>query len=142
MQSNPRQSRCIRGQSPEFDPITRQRKRHISSAIPGNIRTSHSDLDIPSYVWSNPSVQTTSSSPSFPTMAANPANPIGSTLLGSMYSVYNPTVSANDPTKVVKTYGLFRFEEDANDTPWHVPSPLNLATARQLHKFLGGKSFI
>lgn len=127
MHSIHRQSCHIRVQSHEFDPITRHRRRYISSAIHGAISTSHSDSEIPSSVQSNPSVQATSSSPSFPTMAANPA---GSTLLGSMYSGYNPTVSANDPTKVVKTYRLFRFEEDANDTPWHVPSPLNLAPAR------------
>lgn len=62
-------------------------------------------------------------------MAANPVNPAGSTLLGSMYSGYNPIVSANDPNKVIKTYGLFRFEDDLNATLWHVSSPLNLAPA-------------
>ena len=127
MQSNPRQSRRIRGQSPEFDPVTRHRQRHISSTVPGAIRASRSDSYIPSSIHSNPSSQTTPSPSSIPTMAANPN---GSMLLGSMYSGYNPTVSVNDPTKVIKTYGLFRFEEDANTTPWHVPSPLNLAPAR------------
>ena len=133
MQSNPRQSRRIRGQSPEFDPITRHTQRHISSVVPGTIRMSHSDYEIPSSIHFKSSVQTTPSSSSIPTMATNPT---GSTLLGNMYSGYNPTASANDPTKVIKTYGLFQFEEDANTTPWHVPSPLNLAPARQpLPKF-------
>ena len=132
MHSNPRHSRRIRGQSPEFDPITRFRQRRISTAILDTIRTSHSDSDIPSSVHSNILSQTASSSSSassIHTMAVNP-NPAGSTLLGSMYSGYNPIVSANDPNKVIKTYGLFRFEEDLNTTPWHVSSPLNLAPAR------------
>lgn len=59
------------------------------------------------------------------------ANATGSTILGSMYSGYNPVTSTNDPTKVIKKYGFFHFEEDVNDTPWHVPSPLNLNPARQ-----------
>ena len=130
MQSNPRQSHRIRGQSPEFDPITRFRLRHISAPILGTIHTSHSDSDLHSSVHSNIFIQTTPSSSSTSTMAANLGNPAGSTLLGSMYSGYNPIVSANDPKKVIKSYGLFQFEEDLNATPWHVSSPLNLAPAR------------
>jgi len=59
-----------------------------------------------------------------------------SIVLGSIYSGYNLVIFASDPTKVVKKYGLFHFEEDANDTPWHVPFPLNLNYARKpLPKF-------
>jgi hypothetical protein len=37
---------------------------------------------------------------------------------------------------VIKKFGLFQFEEDATNTPWHVSSPLNLApTANPLPKF-------
>lgn len=104
MHSIHRQSRRIRGQSPKFDLITRHRRWHISPVIPSSLVTSHSDSELPSSIRSNPSVQGTSSPPPLHTMAANPT---GSTILGSMYSGYNPTVSANYPTKVVKTYGLF-----------------------------------
>ena len=134
MHSIHRKSRRIRGQSLEFDLIAQHRRRqHVSSVIPSPLGASHSDSEVPSSVRSNPYVQATSFPPPLHAMVANAW---GSTLLGSTYSGYNPTVSANDPTKVVKTYGLFRFEEDANDTPWHVPSPLNLTPARQpLPKF-------
>ena len=50
MHSNPRHSRRIRGQSPEFDPITRFRQRRIPTPVLDTIRTSHSDSDIPSSV--------------------------------------------------------------------------------------------
>lgn len=68
-----------------------------------------------------------------------------STVLGSMYSGYNPTIYTIDPTKVVKKYEFFCFEEDENDTPWHVSSPLNMNPTRKplpkfkdyLPKFLG-----
>ena len=54
----------------------------------------------------------------------------------SMYNRYNPITSTNESTKFINKYGLLHFEEDANDTPWHVPSPLNLNPARQpLPKF-------
>jgi hypothetical protein len=46
-----------------------------------------------------------------------------------MYNHYNPVVSTTNPTKVIKQFGLFKFEEDLNATPWHVSSPLNLAPA-------------
>jgi hypothetical protein len=41
-----------------------------------------------------------------------------------------------NPTKVIKKFGLFQFEEDATTTLWYVYSPLNLAqTANLLPKF-------
>jgi hypothetical protein len=44
--------------------------------------------------------------------------------------------STKNPTKVIKKYGVFQFEEDAKTTLWHVFSPLNLApTAHPLLKF-------
>jgi hypothetical protein len=46
-----------------------------------------------------------------------------------MYSHFNPVQSTTNPAKVIKQYGLFQFEEDANATPWHVSSPLDLTPA-------------
>jgi hypothetical protein len=59
-----------------------------------------------------------------------------SSLIGSMYNHYNHVVSTTNPTKVIKQFGLFKFEEDLDATPWHVSSPLNLApTTTPLPKF-------
>jgi hypothetical protein len=44
--------------------------------------------------------------------------------------------SVTNPTKSINKFGLFQFEEDATNTPWHVYSPLNLTlTANLLPKF-------
>jgi hypothetical protein len=57
-------------------------------------------------------------------------------VIGSLYIHHVPLQSTRNPTKVIKTYGIFQFEEDATTTPWHVSSPLNLApTTRPLPKF-------
>jgi hypothetical protein len=57
-------------------------------------------------------------------------------VIGSIYSHQIPIQSTTNPSKVIKKYGIFQFEEDATTTPWHVSSPLNLAPATQpLPKF-------
>jgi hypothetical protein len=59
-----------------------------------------------------------------------------SSVIGNLYSHQVPVQSTTNPTKVIKKYGLFQFEEDATTTPWHVSSPFNLApTTRPLPKF-------
>jgi hypothetical protein len=59
-----------------------------------------------------------------------------SSVIGSLYSHQVPIQSTTNPTKVIKKYGLFEFEEYATTTPWHVSSPLNLTPAtRPLPKF-------
>jgi hypothetical protein len=59
-----------------------------------------------------------------------------SSVIGNLYSHHIPVQSTTNPTKFIKKYGLFQFEEDATTTPWHVSSPLNLAPAsRPLPKF-------
>jgi hypothetical protein len=59
-----------------------------------------------------------------------------SLVIGSLYSHHIPIQSTTNPTKVIKRYGIFQFEEDATTTPWHVSSPLKLEpTTRPLHKF-------
>jgi hypothetical protein len=52
-----------------------------------------------------------------------------SSVIGSLYSHHIPIQSTTNPTKVIKKYGIFQFEEDATTTLWHVSSPLNLAPA-------------
>jgi hypothetical protein len=52
-----------------------------------------------------------------------------SSVIGSLYSHRIPFQSTTNPTKVIKKYGLFQFEEDTTTTLWHVSSPLNLAPA-------------
>jgi hypothetical protein len=61
------------------------------------------------------------------TRGASSSQPLASTVIGSLYSHQVPIQSTTNPTKVIKKYGLFQFEEDATTTPWHVSSPLNLA---------------
>jgi hypothetical protein len=59
-----------------------------------------------------------------------------SSVIGNLYSHHIPIQSTTNPTKVIKKYGLFHFEEDATTTPWHVSSLLNLTPAtHSLPKF-------
>jgi hypothetical protein len=50
-------------------------------------------------------------------------------VVGSLYYHHIPVQSTTNPTKFIKKYGLFQFEEDTKTTPRHVSSPLNLAPA-------------
>ena len=50
--------------------------------------------------------------------------------LGSMYNRYNLTISTNNTNKLIKKIGLFKFEEDLDITPWHLPSLLNFTHTR------------
>ncbi len=50
-------------------------------------------------------------------------------LLGNDYAIYIPQPDPSDNHQVIKKYELFEFIEALNATPWHVPSPLNLAPA-------------
>jgi hypothetical protein len=63
------------------------------------------------------------------TSSSSSSQPSASTSIGSIYSHVVPVQSTTNPTKVIKKYGLFQFEEDATTTPWHVSSPLNLVPA-------------
>jgi hypothetical protein len=55
-----------------------------------------------------------------------------SSVIGRLYSHHIPIQSTMNPTKFIKKYGIFQFEEDATTTMWHVSSPLNLAPATHL----------
>ena len=70
------------------------------------------------------------------TRGASSSKPLASSVIGSLYSHQVPIQSTTNPTKVIKKYGIFQFEEDATTTPWHVSSPRNRApVTRPLHKF-------
>jgi len=57
------------------------------------------------------------------------SQPSALTSIESIYIHVVPVQSTTNPTKVIKKYGLFQFEEDSTTTPWHVSSPLNLEPA-------------
>jgi hypothetical protein len=63
------------------------------------------------------------------TSSSSSSQPSASTSIGSIYSHAILVQSTTNPTKVIKKYGLFQFEEDVNTTLWHVSSPLNLTPA-------------
>jgi hypothetical protein len=70
------------------------------------------------------------------TGGAYSSQPSASSVIGSLYSHQVHVQSTSNPTKVIKKYGIFQFEEDATTTLWHVSSPLNLApTTHSLPKF-------
>jgi hypothetical protein len=50
-------------------------------------------------------------------------------VIGSLYSHHIPIQFTINPTKVIKKYGIFQFEEDTTTTTWHVSSPPNLTPA-------------
>jgi hypothetical protein len=51
------------------------------------------------------------------TRGASSSQPSASSVIGSIYSHQVPIQSTTNPTKVIKKYGLFQFEEDAMTTP-------------------------
>ena len=57
------------------------------------------------------------------------ASSSGSTAMGRMYSQFNPILVSNNPQKLINKLGIFQYEVYTDATPWHVPSPLNLAPA-------------
>jgi hypothetical protein len=70
------------------------------------------------------------------TGSASSSQSSSSSMIGRLYSHHIYIHSTKNPTKVIKKYGIFQFEEVSTTTPWHVSSPLNLAPAtRPLHKF-------
>ena len=78
----------------------------------------------------------TSSGGSGGTRSASSSQSSLSLVIGSLYSHHVPVQSTTNPTKVIKKYGFFHFEEDTTTTLWHVSSPLNLTpSTRPLPKF-------
>jgi hypothetical protein len=63
---------------------------------------------------------------------ASSSQPSASSVIGILYSHQVLVQSTTNPAKIIKKYGLFRFEEYATTTSWRVFSPLNLAPATHL----------
>jgi hypothetical protein len=130
MSSNPCISRRRRGFSLEITLITKiGRKNVILSAQLGTLRRTVSDSSSSSL--SPPPIihKMAFGGGSGGTRGASTSQPSTSLVIDSFYSHQIPVQSTTNPTKVIKKYRLFLFEEDANTTPWHVSSPLNLAPA-------------
>jgi hypothetical protein len=123
-------SRRRRGVSPEINPIAEIGRRNIAlSAQKITLRRTLYDSSSSSFFPSSIIHMMTSSGGSCGTGSAPSSQYSLSSLIGSLYSHHIPVQSTKNPTKVIKKYGLFQFEEDTTTTPWHVSSPLNLAPA-------------
>jgi hypothetical protein len=142
-------SRRRRGLSPEINPIAEIRRRNIVlSTQQSSLRRTLSDYSSSSFYPSPIIHKMAYSGGSGGTRSASSSQYLSSSIIGSLYSHDIPIQSTTNPTKVIKKYGLFHFEEDATTTLWHVSSPLNLALAthtlpkfkENLPKFLGNNN--
>jgi hypothetical protein len=130
-------SRRRRGLSPEFNPIAEIGRRNVvlstqQSALRRTLYDSSSSSFSPLPIIH----KMASSGSSGDTGSASSSQYLASSVIGSLYSHHIHVQSTTNPTKVIKKYGTFQFEEDATTTPWHVSSPLNLApTTCPLPKF-------
>jgi hypothetical protein len=123
--------------SPEINPIAEIGRRNVVlSSQQSSLRRTLSDSSSSS-LFSSPIIHNMASSGgSGGTGSAPSSQSSSSSVIGSLYNHHIPVQSTTNPTKVIKKYGLFQFEEYATTTPWHVSSPLNLAPAtRPLPKF-------
>jgi hypothetical protein len=130
-------SRRRRGLSPEINPIAEiGRKNGVLSSQQSDLRRTLSDSSNSCFFPSSITHRMASSGGSGGTGSAPFSQSSSSLVIGSLYIHHIHIQSTTNPTKVIKKYGLFHFEEDATTTPWHVSSPLNLAPAtRPLPKF-------
>jgi hypothetical protein len=137
MSLDPRVSRRRRGLSPEINPIAEIGRRNVVlSTQQSALRRTLSDSSSSSFSPLPIIHKMASSGGSGGTGSASSSQSSASSVIGSLYSHHIPVQSTTNPTKVIKKYGLFQFEEDATTTPWHVSSPLNLApTTHPLPKF-------
>jgi hypothetical protein len=126
-----------RGLSPEINPIAKIGRRNIvlstqQSSLRRNLSDSYSSSFSPS-----PIIHKMTSSGFFGgTGSSSSSQSLASSVIGSLYRHHIPVQYTTNPTKVIKKYGLFQFEEDTTTTQWNVSSPLNLALAtRPLPKF-------
>jgi hypothetical protein len=126
-----------RGLSPEISPIVEIGRRNIVlSTQQSALRRTMSDSSSSSFYPSPIIHKMTSSGGSGGTGSASSSQSSSLSVICSLYIHHIPVQSTTNPTKVIKKYGLFPFEEDATTTPWHVSSPLNLTpTTRPLPKF-------
>jgi hypothetical protein len=121
-------SRRRRGLSPEINPIAEIGRRKVvlstqQSALRRTLSDSSGMFFSPSLIIHN----MVSSGGSGGTGSASSSQSSALSVIGNLYSHHILVQSTTNPTKVIKKYGVFQFEEDATITPWHVFSPLNLA---------------
>jgi hypothetical protein len=137
MSLDSRASRRKRGLSREINPIAEIGRRNVvlstqQSALRRTLSDSSSSSFFPSYIIH----KMASSGGSGHTGSASYSQYPSLSVIGSLYSQHIPIQSTTNPTKVIKNYAIFHFEEDGRTTTWHVSSPLNLApTTRPLPKF-------
>jgi hypothetical protein len=130
MSLDSRASRRRRGLSPEMNPIAEIGRRNVVLSVQQSaLRITLSDSSNSSLFHSPITHRMASSGGSGGTGSSSSSQYSSSSGIGSLYSNHIPVQSTIDPTKFIKKYGLFQFEEDATTTPWHVSSPLNLAPA-------------
>jgi hypothetical protein len=140
MSLNPHISRRRRGLSPEINPITEIGRRNvILSSQQSTLRRNLSDSVSSSFSplpFVHKMVFSGGSGSSSGTVGASSSQPSALLVIGSLYSHQIPFQSTTNPTKVIKKYGHFQFEEDGTTTLWYVSSPLNLTpTTHPLPKF-------
>jgi hypothetical protein len=123
-----------RGLSPEINLIFETGRRNVVlSAQQSDLRRTLSDSSnsslFPSYIIHKMASRGGTGS-------SSSSQSSSSSMIGSLYSHHIPVQSTTNPAKVIKKYGVFKFEEDVTTTSWHVSYPLNLAPAtRPLPKF-------
>jgi hypothetical protein len=137
MSLDSRASRRRRGLSPEIHPFAEIGRRNVvlsvqQSALRRTLSYSSSSPFLPSSI-----IHKMASSGGSGGIGSAPSSQYSpSSVIGILYYHHIPVQSTTKPTKVIKKYGIFQFEEDATTTPRHVSSPLNLAPAtRPLSKF-------
>ena len=130
-------SRRRRGLSPKINTIVQIGRRNVVlSSQQSDLRRTLSDSSSSSFSPLPIIHKMASSGGSGGTGGAYSSQYSASSMIGSLYSHQVPIQSTTNLANVIKKYELFRFEEDATTTPWHVSSPLNLAPAtRPLPKF-------
>jgi hypothetical protein len=90
------------------------------------LRRTLSNSSISSFLPSSIIHKMESSGGSSVTGSASSSESSYSSVIGRFYIHHIPVQSTTNPTKAIKKYGLFQFQEDATTTPQHVSSPLNL----------------
>jgi hypothetical protein len=136
MSLDPHISRRRRGLSLEINPIAEIGRNVVLSTQQSTLRITLSDSSSSSFSPLPIVHKIKYSGGSSGIEGASSSQPSTSSMIGSLYSHQVPFQSTTNPTKVIKKYGLFHFEEDATTTLWNVSSPLNLAPdTRPLPKF-------
>ena len=118
MSLDPRFSRRRRGLSMKINPITEIGRRNIVlSTQQSSLRRTLSDSSSSSF--SPPAIihKMASSGVFGGTGSDSSSQSSASSVIGSIYSHHIPVQSTKNPTKNIKKYGIFQFEEDSTTTP-------------------------